>query len=73
MTGVLTDDLMAERDRVDLRVEPDWLARVRRQAKRTGVNSVSAYIRQATNKQLFQDEREETEQAAHRPRSKRGH
>jgi hypothetical protein len=43
------------RDRVDLRAEPDWIARVQRQADRLGI-SLSAYIRQATSRQLEQDE-----------------
>jgi hypothetical protein len=47
------------RDRVDLRADAEWIARVKRQAKRLGLNSVSAYVRQATTKQLIQDEQEE--------------
>jgi hypothetical protein len=43
------------RDRVELRADPAWLARVQRQADRLGV-SVSAYIRQATTRQLEADE-----------------
>ncbi len=45
----------AARDRVDLRVEPAWVARVERQAKRLGL-TLSAYIRQATTRQLETDE-----------------
>lgn len=43
------------RDRIDLRADPAWVARVERQAKRLGI-SLSAYIRQATTRQLTQDE-----------------
>jgi hypothetical protein len=60
-----------ERDRVDLRCEPRWLERIRRQAERTGVRTVSAYIRQAATRQLIQDEREEAELAREARGSKR--
>lgn len=43
------------RDRVDLRADPAWVARIERQAERLGI-SVSAYIRLATTKQLEADE-----------------
>lgn len=43
------------RDRIDLRAERAWVARVERQAERFGV-SLSAYIRQAVSKQLELDE-----------------
>lgn len=43
---------------IDLRAEPAWVARVERQAKRLGV-SLSAYIRQATTRQLERDEASE--------------
>jgi predicted HicB family RNase H-like nuclease len=43
------------RDRFDLRIEPDWLDRIERQADRIGV-SVSAYIRMATSQRLELDE-----------------
>lgn len=45
----------ATRDRIDLRAEPAWIARVERQARRLGT-SLSAYIRQATTRQLEKDE-----------------
>lgn len=45
----------AARDRVDLRADPTWVARVERQARRLGLN-VSAYIRLATTRQLEIDE-----------------
>jgi len=43
------------RDRIDLRVKPEWHARVMRQAERLGMD-VSDYIRQATTLKLEQDE-----------------
>lgn len=43
------------RDRLDLRCEPDWLARVERQAKRFGM-TVSAYIKRAVTVSLEADE-----------------
>ena len=43
------------RDRIDLRAEPAWVARVIRQAERLGI-SVSAYIRAAVSRQLEKDE-----------------
>jgi hypothetical protein len=45
------------RDRLDLRAEPAWIARVAAQAERLGI-SVSAYVRQATSRQLERDEAE---------------
>lgn len=42
-------------ERFGLRVDAEWLERVIRQAERMGM-SASAYIRQATTKQLEQDE-----------------
>lgn len=45
----------APRDRVDLRADPEWIARVEAQAKRLGIN-VSAYVRQAVTRQLERDE-----------------
>lgn len=44
------------RDRIDLRAEPEWVARIKRQADRLGI-SISAYIRLATTRQLEQDEK----------------
>jgi hypothetical protein len=43
------------RDRIDLRAEPDWIARVQRQADRLGV-PFSAYIRLRTTEALERDE-----------------
>lgn len=43
------------RDRIDLRVAPEWYTRVKRQADRLGL-SVAAYIRQATTRQVETDE-----------------
>lgn len=43
------------RDRVDLRAEPAWIARIAAQADRLGI-SVSAYIRLATTERLEKDE-----------------
>ncbi len=43
------------RDRIDLRADPELVARLRRQSARFGL-AVSAYIRQAINKQLEADE-----------------
>lgn len=45
----------AARDRIDLRADPAWVARVERQAERLGLG-VSAYIRQATTLKLEADE-----------------
>lgn len=44
-----------QRDRVDMRAEPAWMARVERQAARLGI-SVTAYIKMATSRQLEIDE-----------------
>lgn len=49
------------RDRIDLRAEPDWVARVTRQARRLGI-SASAYIRLATSERLERDEASEPSQ-----------
>lgn len=43
------------RDRIDLRADPDWVARIERQAERHGI-SVSAYIRLAVTGRLESDE-----------------
>lgn len=43
------------RSRVDLRADPEWVARIERQAKRLGI-TVSAYIKQATSRALESDE-----------------
>ena len=45
----------AARDRIDLRADPAWVARIEKQAERFGL-TVSAYIRQAVSRQLEQDE-----------------
>lgn len=42
-------------ERFELRVDPDWLARVERQADRRGIG-VAAYIRQAASLELEKDE-----------------
>ena len=42
-------------DRIDLRAEPGWVARVQRQAERFGLK-ISQYVRQAVSKQLEIDE-----------------
>lgn len=70
MTGLLTDfttvakprPLKIEpepppptRDRIDLRGEPAWIARVQRQANRLGI-SLSDYIRQAVTLRVEHDE-----------------
>lgn len=56
-----------QRDRIDLRAEPEWIARVDVQSKRLGI-SVSAYIRQAVTLKL---ERDEAEAPKKRPQSNR--
>jgi len=43
------------RDRIDLRADPAWIARIQAQADRLGLG-LSAYIRQAVTRQLEQDE-----------------
>jgi hypothetical protein len=48
--------------RYEIRVEPDWIARVQRQAERLGI-SAAAYIRQATTRQLEADEATDPDQS----------
>jgi hypothetical protein len=43
------------RDRIDLRADPDWVARVAAAAERFGL-SVSAYIRLAVTERMERDE-----------------
>lgn len=43
------------RNRMDLRADPEWVARVTRQAKRLGIG-VAAYVRMATTERLERDE-----------------
>jgi hypothetical protein len=43
------------RDRIDLRADPFWIARIERQAARFGTN-LSAYIREAVTLKLEADE-----------------
>ena len=43
------------RDRIDLRADPAWVARIERQAERFGIN-LSAYIREAVTIRLEADE-----------------
>jgi hypothetical protein len=65
MATILADELdMAarrkrniDRERVDLRGDADWIARVVAQADRLGL-SLSAYIRQAVTWQVERDEAE---------------
>lgn len=45
----------APRDRLDLRVDPDLVARIVAQAERFGL-SVSAYVRQSVTEKLEEDE-----------------
>lgn len=44
-----------DRDRLELRAEPDWIGRIAVQARRLGI-SVSAYVRLAVTRQLETDE-----------------
>jgi hypothetical protein len=67
---LMPSDESQERDRIDLRADSAWIARVKHQAERLGIKSISAYIRQATTRQLIQDEREEAETAPRQPRRK---
>lgn len=53
------------RDRIDLRADPEWVARLRHQAARFGLN-ISAYIREAVTQRIERDEQGEAEHA--RPR-----
>jgi hypothetical protein len=46
------------RGRVEFMAEPEWIARVYRQAERLGTN-ISSYVRQAVTRQLERDEAEE--------------
>ncbi len=43
------------RDRIDLRADPEWYARIEAQAKRLGL-TMSSYIRQAVTLRLEADE-----------------
>jgi hypothetical protein len=43
------------RDRIDIRAEPAWVARIQAQADRRGM-SISSYIRQAVTKEVEADE-----------------
>jgi predicted HicB family RNase H-like nuclease len=45
--------------RFDIRAEPEWLARVNRQAERLGL-SAAAYVRQAVAERLMRDEATDT-------------
>lgn len=58
-TAVLEYSTMAEpRDRIDLRAEPEWIARIKAQASRLGMGA-SAYIRMAVTLKLEADEADE--------------
>lgn len=59
------------RERIDLRADAEWIARVQRQADRHGL-SLSAYIRRATTKELEQDEATEPPAEQSRPRRGQG-
>lgn len=56
-------DAQPTRDRIDLRGEPAWIARVQRQANRLGI-SLSDYIRQAVTLRVEEDEATEPPAAA---------
>jgi hypothetical protein len=49
------DETSTARDRIDLRADPVWVARVERQAARLGM-TVSSYIRGAITRVLEADE-----------------
>jgi hypothetical protein len=49
------EDTTPARDRIDLRADPVWVARVERQAARLGM-TVSSYIRGAITRALEADE-----------------
>lgn len=51
-------DTPPTRDRIDLRADPAWIARVERQAERRGI-TVSAYIKQAVSLAVEADEARE--------------
>jgi hypothetical protein len=53
-----SEDVAHARDRVDLRADPAWVARIERQAARLG-QSVSSYIRLAVTLKLEADEANE--------------
>lgn len=53
--------LNLDRERVELRADPEWIRRIYRQATRLGI-SVSAYIRQAVTLRLERDEADEPKQ-----------
>jgi hypothetical protein len=57
-----------DRERIDLRGDPDWIARIRAQAGRLGLG-LSAYIRLAVTKQLERDEADEKDLRLSRRRS----
>lgn len=58
------------RDRIDLRVEPEFYAWIDHHQKRRGLNSISAYIRQAVLKELIHDDAEEKEARRNAPRGR---
>ena len=49
------NDPPASRDRVDLRADPAWVARLERQADRLGI-TITAYVKQAVSRALEADE-----------------
>lgn len=65
-TGIAVAEQNSEpRDRIDLRADARWRARVEHQAERFGEN-LSAYIRRAVTMRLEQDEAEEADLARRR-------
>ena len=51
----MAEKKLPRRDRIDLRADPAWSARVQAQADRLGL-SFSAYIREAVTRKLEADE-----------------
>jgi hypothetical protein len=66
LIGVVGRSKEEARDRIALRADPAWIARVQAQADRLGIG-LSAYIRQAVTRQFERHESEEPQ----RPRGKK--
>jgi hypothetical protein len=62
---VADDEAEEIRDRIDLRAEPEWIGRVKRQADRLGM-TISSYVRMATTRQVESDEASDPKPRARR-------
>jgi hypothetical protein len=68
--SVLPKRTSESRDRIDLRVDPEFYARIDHHQRRRGLNSISAYIRNAVLKELIRDDAEEKEARRNAPRGR---